>query len=58
MIAALPQLRRVSKRATQVFITLFGLLLLTAFIGRVMRLDPVLAIVGPDADATTSPQVY
>ncbi|HAB23951.1 MAG TPA: ABC transporter permease, partial [Pantoea sp.] len=58
MIAALPQLRRVSKRATQVFITLFGLLLLTFFIGRVMPLDPVLAIVGPDADHATWQQVY
>ena len=35
-----------SKRLTQVVVTLFGLLLLTFFIGRVMPVDPVLAIVG------------
>ena len=33
--------------------TLFGLLVLTFFIGRVMPIDPVLSIVGPDADAST-----
>ncbi|GAO93358.1 hypothetical protein PSA5_11595 [Pseudomonas syringae pv. actinidiae] len=32
--------------------TLFGLLLLTFFIGRVMPLDPVLAIVGPECVKT------
>ena len=42
--------RRLSKRLLQVVITLFGLLLLTFTIGRVMPIDPVLAIVGPDAD--------
>ena len=41
--------RRLSKRLLQVVITLFGLLLLTFTIGRVMPIDPVLAIVGPDA---------
>ncbi|MCS3601221.1 peptide/nickel transport system permease protein [Buttiauxella sp. BIGb0471] len=50
--------RRFSKRLTQVLITLFGLLLLTFFIGRVMPIDPVLAIVGPDADQSTYQQVY
>lgn len=50
--------RRVRSRALQVAITLFGLLLLTFFIGRVMPLDPVLAIVGPDADHATYQQVY
>ncbi|MBN0502394.1 ABC transporter permease, partial [Pseudomonas aeruginosa] len=39
-------------------ITLFGLLLLTFTIGRVMPIDPVLAIVGPDADQSTYQQVY
>lgn len=38
--------RRLSKRLLQVVITLFGLLLLTFTIGRVMPIDPVLAIVG------------
>lgn len=37
---------------------LLGLLLLTFLIGRVMPLDPVLAIVGPDADKSTYEQVY
>ena len=37
---------------------LLGLLLLTFMIGRVMPLDPVLAIVGPDADRATYEQVY
>ncbi|WP_462384349.1 ABC transporter permease [Pseudomonas sp. Marseille-QA0892] len=38
--------------------TLLGLLALTFFIGRVMPLDPVLAVVGPDADSSTYDQVY
>ena len=50
--------RRFSKRLSQVLVTLFGLLLLTFFIGRVMPIDPVLAIVGPDADQSTYQQVY
>ncbi|MCS2154975.1 ABC transporter permease [Scandinavium goeteborgense] len=50
--------RRFSKRVSQVLVTLFGLLLLTFFIGRVMPIDPVLAIVGPDADQSTYQQVY
>ncbi|MGX9868784.1 ABC transporter permease [Enterobacter mori] len=50
--------RRFSTRLTQVLVTLFGLLLLTFFIGRVMPVDPVLAIVGPDADHSTYQQVY
>ena len=45
--------RRFSTRLLQVAITLFGLLLLTFTIGRVMPIDPVLAIVGPDADQST-----
>ncbi|HEI8865030.1 ABC transporter permease [Serratia sp. AKBS12] len=50
--------RRFSNRLLQVLITLFGLLVLTFFIGRVMPVDPVLAIVGPDADQSTYEQVY
>ncbi|HBI09006.1 MAG TPA: ABC transporter permease, partial [Franconibacter pulveris] len=50
--------RRFSGRVMQVMVTLFGLLLLTFFIGRVMPIDPVLAIVGPDADQSTYQQVY
>jgi peptide/nickel transport system permease protein len=41
-----------------VLVTLAGLLLLTFLIGRVMPLDPVLAIVGPDADRSTYEQVH
>ncbi len=50
--------RRLAKRLVQVIITLFGLLVLTFIIGRVMPIDPVLAIVGPDADHSTYQQVY
>ncbi|MFT0183001.1 MULTISPECIES: ABC transporter permease [Pseudomonas] len=46
------------RRGTSILLTLFGLLLLTFFIGRVMPLDPVLAVVGPDADASTYQQVF
>lgn len=41
------------KRLGTVAVTLLGLLALTFFIGRVMPLDPVLSIVGPDADHST-----
>ncbi len=51
-------LQRVGRRLLQVAVTLFGLLILTFFIGRVMPIDPVLAIVGPDADHSTYQQVY
>ncbi|ATM97070.1 putative permease [Yersinia frederiksenii] len=50
--------RRLSKRFFQVAVTLFGLLILTFIIGRVMPIDPVLAIVGQDADQSTYQQVY
>ena len=43
---------------TSAAMALLGLLLLTFMIGRVMPLDPVLAIVGPDADRATYEQVY
>lgn len=48
---------RMVRRGSSILMTLFGLLLLTFFIGRVMPLDPVLAVVGPDADASTYQQV-
>ncbi|MDP5238772.1 ABC transporter permease [Uliginosibacterium sp. 31-16] len=41
-----------------VAVTLLGLLALTFFIGRVMPLDPVLSIVGSDADQSTYDQVF
>ncbi len=46
------------RRAASVVVSLLGLLLLTFMIGRVMPLDPVLAIVGPDADRSTYEQVH
>ncbi|WP_227496478.1 ABC transporter permease [Massilia litorea] len=39
-------------RLASTALTLLGLLVLTFFIGRVMPVDPVLALVGPDADAS------
>ncbi|MFB4368554.1 MULTISPECIES: ABC transporter permease [unclassified Pseudomonas] len=47
-----------SRRFGAVLMTLLGLLAMTFFIGRVMPLDPVLAVVGPDADSSTYDQVY
>jgi peptide/nickel transport system permease protein len=40
-------------RLLSTLVTLLGLLVLTFCIGRVMPIDPVLSIVGPDADAST-----
>jgi peptide/nickel transport system permease protein len=50
--------QRLLRGAAGVLATLLGLLLLTFLIGRVMPLDPVLAIVGPDADRSTYEQVH
>ena len=50
--------RALGHRLLSVLLTLLGLLLLTFVIGRVMPLDPVLSIVGPDADRSTYDQVY
>ena len=50
--------RAAGHRLLSVVLTLLGLLLLTFVIGRVMPLDPVLSIVGPDADRSTYDQVY
>ncbi len=47
----------VMRGLASVSVTLLGLLLLTFLIGRVMPLDPVLSIVGPDADRSTYEQV-
>lgn len=51
-------LQRIGRRLGTVALTLFGLLALTFLIGRVMPLDPVLAVVGPDADHSTYMQVF
>ncbi|MBS7777374.1 ABC transporter permease [Acidovorax sp. CCYZU-2555] len=50
--------QQLGSRVFTVLMTLLGLLLLTFLIGRVMPLDPVLSIVGPDADRSTYEQVY
>lgn len=49
---------RVMKKIGVIFITLFGLLTMTFVIGRLMPIDPVLAVIGPDADASTYQQVF
>lgn len=51
------RLRHAGQRLATVLLTLLGLLFLTFVIGRVMPLDPVLSIVGPDADRSTYEQV-
>lgn len=51
-------MKRIGRRLGTVVLTLFGLLTLTFLIGRVMPLDPVLAVVGPDADQSTYMQVF
>lgn len=53
-----PRLMRWTRGSASALTALLGLLLLTFMIGRVMPLDPVLAIVGPDADKSTYEQVY
>lgn len=47
-----------ARKLGSIGLTLLGLLALTFIIGRVMPLDPVLSIVGPDADQSTYDQVY
>lgn len=53
-----PQVSGAARRLGTILVTLLGLLILTFCIGRVMPLDPVLAVVGPDADQSTYEQVY
>lgn len=50
--------RTISTKIITIAVTLLGLLTLTFLIGRVMPVDPVLSIVGPDADNETYQQVY
>ena len=47
------QARSILQQSLAIVATLFGLLVLTFFIGRVMPVDPVARIVGPDADNET-----
>ncbi len=44
--------------AVTILVTLFGLLVLTFFIGRVMPVDPVLAIIGDEATQETYDRVF
>ncbi|KKW66841.1 ABC transporter permease [Lampropedia cohaerens] len=57
-LAGTGRLHAFLRKLASVALTLLGLLALTFMIGRVMPLDPVLAIVGPDADQSTYDQVY
>lgn len=50
-------LLRATRGLGGIAVTLLGLLVLTFLIGRVMPVDPVLAVVGPDADRSTYEQV-
>lgn len=49
--------RRLAGTATSLLITLFGLIVITFFIGRVMPIDPVIAILGDHAPADVEAQL-
>ena len=51
-------LRAAARQAGTVAVTLLGLLALTFFIGRMLPVDPVVAIVGEQADKATYDDVY
>ena len=58
-IAALPRWLKVSGRLTaSILATLIGLLALTFFIGRMLPVDPVVSVVGEQADQATYDMVY
>lgn len=50
--------REVFRQASAVGISLFGLLAITFFIGRMLPLDPVIAVIGDDAPQSTYDMVY
>jgi peptide/nickel transport system permease protein len=52
------RLTAVARQTGTILVTLFGLLVLTFAIGRLMPVDPVRAIVGEEADPATYQQVY
>lgn len=54
----LDTLARISRTLSTYAVTLFGLLVLTFVIGRLMPIDPVSAIVGWEADQATYMRVY
>jgi len=59
MVIAPPRWLRVSLRfAGSILATLLGLLALTFFIGRMLPVDPVVSIVGEQADQSTYDMVY
>ena len=52
-----PRVRGLAATGSSVLITLFGLVLVTFLIGRVMPIDPVIAIVGDHAPPDVIAQV-
>ena len=52
------RLAGIGARVAKAGVSLIGLLTLTFVIGRVMPIDPVLSVVGPDADQATYREVY
>ena len=53
-----PGLKTAWRIFSSVVVTLFGLLALTFFIGRLLPIDPVIAIIGDQADQSTYDMVY
>jgi peptide/nickel transport system permease protein len=53
-----PRLRRLLGRVLSIIITLFGLMLLTFSMGRLLPADPVLAVTGSEVDKATYDRVY
>jgi peptide/nickel transport system permease protein len=58
MLRLRPQISGGATFITSILITLFGLLVLTFIIGRMMPIDPVLAIIGDEAPQSTYDRVY
>jgi peptide/nickel transport system permease protein len=52
------RLKAAWRLSSSVFVTLLGLLALTFFIGRLLPIDPVIAIIGDQADQATYDLVY
>src|SRR5690348_2433703 len=58
-LAALPRWLKVTARlGASILATLFGLLALTFFIGRMLPVDPIVSIIGEQADQSTYNMVY
>jgi peptide/nickel transport system permease protein len=53
-----PRLKTAWRISSSVVVTLFGLLALTFFIGRLLPIDPVISIIGDQADQATYDMVY